>query len=394
VIPIALKGLDIVAASKSGTGKTAAYILPILDKLNKTINIKNRVLRGLILVPTRELADQVSKSISLYGEFLKIKHTKIQGGISKSLQLEKLDTGIDLIVATPGRLKSFIEDDKIDISSINTIVLDEADTMLKEDMGFINTVEFLLSQCSYKRQIMMFSATISQNIKKLAKEFLQNPVTVEVSNRRDTVSLIDHKAYKIDQRDKIKLIRKIIVSNEYKQILIFVNTKQSANELYEILKDLNIKVIHGDIEYQERSKSIKNFKNGSLQALIATDIAGRGIDIKSLPCVINYELPEKTDDFTHRVGRTGRANNRGEVVSILTTLDYNHFTKIERDLRLNIKREVYGGFELKDRQPRQKQMKRKSLSQKKGKKEKKPAPKTGAKSKKTTKRDPNRNFRR
>jgi ATP-dependent RNA helicase RhlE len=176
--------------------------------------------------------------------------------------------------------------------------------------------------------------------------------------------------------------------------LIFVNTKQSANELYENLKDLNIKVIHGDIEYQERSKSIKNFKNGSLQALIATDIAGRGIDIKSLPCVINYELPEKTDDFTHRVGRTGRANNRGEVVSILTTLDYNHFTKIERDLRLNIKREVYEGFELKDRQPRQKQMKKKSLSQKKGKKEKKPAPKTGAKSKKTTKRDPNRNFRR
>jgi len=393
VIPLVLKNKDIIAASKSGTGKTATFVLPILEKMNQIVKPENHIPRTIIIVPTRELVDQISKNLSNYGKYLKIRHTKIQGGISKSIQLEKLSTGIDIIVATPGRLKELINEELIDISSVNTIVLDEADTML--ELGFLEDIEFLISKCAKKRQIMMFSATISQNIKKLAKEFLIDTVSVEVSNRRDTVTLIEHKAYKVDKKRKDELLAYLIKTSEFDQILVFVNQKETADELNNKLVSKKIKsaTIHGDVEYKQRVKAIKDFRAKKVKVLIATDIAARGIDIKELPLVINYELPESTDDFTHRVGRTGRANNKGEVITLLTTTDYNRFTKIERDLKLSIKREVVDGFELKDRQPRQKQQVKKSLSEKKGKKIKKPSPKTGAKSKKTTKRDANRTFR-
>ncbi|MEA1914729.1 MAG: DEAD/DEAH box helicase [Campylobacterota bacterium] len=394
VIPLILKNTDVIAASKSGTGKTAAFVLPMLDKMHKIVKPDNHVLRGLIVVPTRELVDQISRNLSAYGKHLKIRHTKIQGGISKAVQLEKLATGIDIIVATPGRLKDFIEEGVVDISSVNMIVLDEADTML--ELGFLEEIEYLISECSVNRQIMMFSATISQNIKKLAKEFLNNPVSIEVSNRRDVVALIKHKAYKIDAKKKSDLLSYVIKTSPYAQILVFVNTKEMADELNATLLSNKIKVatVHGDIVYQDRVKGIKDFRSKKIKVMIATDVAARGIDIKELPLVINYELPETTDDFTHRVGRTGRANNHGEVITFLTTADYNRFTKIERHLRLSIKREVIEGFELKDRQPRQRQQVKKSLSEKKGlKKPRNNSQKVGAKSKKTTKRDVNRTFR-
>jgi ATP-dependent RNA helicase RhlE len=394
VIPQVLKNKDIIAASKSGTGKTATFVLPILHKMNQIVNQDHHIPRAMIIVPTRELVDQISKNLSNYGKYLKIRHTKIQGGISKSIQLEKLSTGIDILVATPGRLKELINDELIDISSVNTIVLDEADTML--ELGFLEDIEFLISQCAKKRQIMMFSATISQNIKKLAKEFLVDTVSIEVSSRRDVVSLIDHKAYKVDMKKKDELLSYIVKTSNYDQILIFVNQKDTADELNNILKTKKIKsaTIHANIEYKNRVKAIKDFRSKKIKVLIATDIAARGIDIKELPLVVNYELPETTDDFTHRVGRTGRANKKGEVITLLTTTDYNKFTKIERNLKLSIKREVLEGFELKDRQPRQKQQVKKSLSEKKGlKKPKKTNKLSGAKSKKTTKRDTNRTFR-
>ncbi len=376
----------------------------MLQKMQQIVKPNNRVLRGLIIVPTRELVDQISIAISAYGKHLKIRHTKIQGGVSKTSQLEKLETGIDIVVATPGRLKGFIEDKQIDISSVNMIVLDEADTML--EMGFIKEIEFILSNCSTQRQILMFSATISQNIKKLGKEFLNHPVSVEVSNRRDVVALIKHRAYKVDAKRKDELLAHLICKKEFDQILVFVNMKETVDRVTEYLKNKGIKAvaIHGDILYQDRTKNIKSFRNKKSQVLVATDVAGRGIDIKELPLVINYELPEATDEFTHRVGRTGRAGHTGNVITLLTVKDYNHFTKIERHLKLSIKRDVEDGFELKDRQPRQKQMQKKSLSQKKGKLDKKPMTKgnshlqnekqkSGAKSKKTTKRDAGRSFR-
>lgn len=389
------KNIDVIAASKSGTGKTAAFILPMLHKLQKNLKPDNRVLRGLVLVPTRELVDQVSLELSKFGHYLKIRHTKIQGGISKAKQLAKLNTGIDIIVATPGRLKAFIDDGDIDITSVNMIVLDEADTML--EMGFIKDIEFILSNCSMYRQIMMFSATISQNIKKLAKEFLNDPVSVEVSSRRDTVALIEHRSYKVDVKRKDELLVFLIKNYSFDHIMLFVNTKEQADNIVKYLLEQNIKtaVIHGDIEYKDRVSAIKGFRNKKINVLVATDVAARGIDIKELPLVINYELPEATDEFTHRAGRTGRANKKGTVITLLTTKDYNHFTKIERDLRLNVKREILEGFELKDRQPRQKRQKKKSLSEKKGRRKIDTEPKkTGAKSKKTTKRDAKRSFRR
>ncbi len=369
--------------------------MPLLNKVNSKLNYNNRVLRGLILVPTRELVEQVSKSLNDYGKFLKVKHTKIMGGISKSKQEQIIEGGIDIIVATPGRLKDLVESEILDLSSVNYLVLDEADTML--EMGFLEEVEEIFSYCSPYKQIVMCSATISQNIRKLAKQYMKDPVTVQVHDRRDTVSLIEHKAYKIDIKKKKELVTKIIKDSDYNQILLFVNKKESADAALEHFNTHGVKAatIHGEIEYKQRVQAIKDFRNKKIQVLIATDIAGRGLDIEKLPLVINYNLPESTDDFTHRVGRTGRAGNKGEVITILTVEDYNHFTKIERNLRLNIKREIHEDFPLKDRQPRQKIQTKKKLSEKKGRKTSSSEPKKiGAKSKKTTKRDSNRSFRR
>lgn len=396
VIPIAKKGIDIVASSKSGTGKTASFVLPMLERMKKIVKLDHRVLRSLIIVPTRELVDQISIAIGTYGKYLNIRHTKIHGGISKSSQLLKLATGIDILIATPGRLKGFIEEDDLDISSVNMIVLDEVDTML--EIGFIKDIEFILSHCSKQRQIMMFSATISQNIKKLGKEFMYEPVTIEISQRRDVVTLINHNAIKIDVKKKDELVVHLIKTSPYDQILIFTNMKDTADTLTQYLVSNGIKAVavHGNLDYKDRAKNIKSFKAKKSQVLVSTDIAARGIDIKELSLVINFDLPELTDEFTHRVGRTGRAGQKGNVISILTVKDYNHFTKIERHLKLSIKRCVEDGFELNDRQPRQKQMKSKSLSEKKGKYSKIKQVKTNIptkKSKKTTKRDAGRVFR-
>jgi ATP-dependent RNA helicase RhlE len=367
----------------------------MLERINNNLSLQNRVLRGLIVVPTRELVEQVSKALNDYGQFLKVKHTKIMGGTSRVKQAETLEGGIDIVVATAGRLLDLSKEGIIDLSSVNFIVLDEADTML--EMGFLDEIEIIFSSCSPYRQIIMCSATISQNIRKLAKEFLKDPVTVQIHDRRDTVSLISHKAYKIDKKKKKELVTALIKESKYDQILLFVNKKDGVDAALEHFKEQGVKVatVHGGIEYKDRVQAIKDFRNKKVKVLVATDIAGRGLDIEKLPLVINYTLPETTDDFTHRIGRTGRAGNTGEVITILTVDDYNAFTKIERDLKLNVKREVHENFPLKDRQPRQKIQTKKKLSEIKGKRtpSNKAPTRTGAKSKKTTKRDSNRSFR-
>ena len=255
---------------------------------------------------------------------------------------------------------------KINLEFINTVILDEADTML--DLCFLEEIKAILNYCGKPRQTLMFSATISQNIKKLAKEFLNDPAIVEVSQRRDIVDFIVHRAYKVDKARKAELVAKLIEDKHLEQILLFASSKESANKIYEYLKSKKIRtsIIHGDLNRGSRAKSLALLKSGKTQVLVATDIAARGIDIPELEMVINYDLPETTDDFTHRVGRTGRAGHKGQVISFLTTIDYNAFSKIERHLRLNIKREIYPGFELTDKQPRQSQPKKKSLIEKKG----------------------------
>jgi len=361
-----MKGLDIIGASKSGTGKTIAYTLPILNKLQKIVKEENKVIRALVVVPTIELCDQVTRTFTTHGKHLNLKVAKIQGGTPKSIQLERLKKGTDIIVATPGRLQDFISDKKINLENVNTIVLDEADTML--ELGFRNEIKSILETCAKQRQIMLFSATISQNIKRLGKEFLREPAIVEVSNRRDLVNVITHRAYKVDKKRKEELVAKLIQDFEMQQLLLFTNTKESANKIFEYLKSQKIHttIIHGDRTRGERAKALGLLKAEKTQVLVATDIAARGVDIQELPFVINFDIPEKTDSYTHRVGRTGRANHKGMVISLLTINDYARFSEIEKDLRMNVKREIYEGFELEDRQPRQKRPVKKTLREKKG----------------------------
>jgi len=361
-----MRGLDIIGASKSGTGKTASYVLPVLNKLQKIVKTENKVVRALVIVPTIELCDQVTRTFMEFGKNVDIRVAKVQGGTPKSIQLERLKKGTDVVVATPGRLQDFIRENKIHLENVNTIVLDEADTML--ELGFRDEIKTILDKCAKPRQIMMFSATISQNIKRLGKEFLREPAIVEVSNRRDLVNVIAHRAYKIDKKRKAELVVQLINDLKVKQMLLFVNTKTTANAVFEYLKNNNIRVaiIHGDRTRGERAKALSLLKSEKTQVLVATDIAARGVDIAELPFVMNYDIPEKTDDYTHRVGRTGRANHKGAVISLLTIHDYNAFSQIEKDLRMNVKRDVYEGFELTDRQPRQKRPVKKTLREKKG----------------------------
>jgi len=362
-----MKGIDILGASKSGTGKTAAYVLPLLNKLQKVVKKDQKVVRALIIVPTIELADQVSRTIISFSKYLDIQTVKVQGGSKKSDQLHKLKEGVDIVVATPGRLQDFINDKKINLEYVNTVILDEADTML--ELGFLGEIKNILKSCTQPKQMMCFSATISQNIKKLAKEFLRDPLIIEVSNRRDVVNAIKHRAYKVDKKRKAELAAQLVKSMDGEQVLIFVNKKDVADKLFEYFKSKEIwtTVIHGDIHRGGRAKALTLFKSKKSQVLIATDIAARGIDIPELPMVINYDLPEETDSFTHRVGRTARANHKGGVITLLTIHDYNAFSTIEKHLKLNVKRDIMPGFEITDKQPRQARPRKKKLSEKKGK---------------------------
>ncbi len=366
IIPLALKNIDLLAASKSGTGKTAAFVIPILQKISKLSKNENRVPRALIIAPSSDLVSQIQHAVSIYSKYMDITSTAIFGGMPKAKQIDTLAQGVDIIVATPGRLIDLHKENHINLSSITNIVLDEADFML--DDSFIEQISYLMSKCSTQRHIIMCSATISHNIKKLAKEFMYEPISVEVSQRRDVVNAINHKSYKVDKKRKTELLYKILKAQGNNQALVFVGSKEEANEVnsYMFEKSIRATVIHSDIKKNDRLKAFTIFRNKKVQALITTDISSRGIDIKELPLVINYSLPENTDDFTHRSGRTGRAGKSGYVISLLTTEDYNTFSKMEINLKLNIKREIYKGFELEDRQPRQRQAKKKSLSEKKG----------------------------
>jgi ATP-dependent RNA helicase RhlE len=366
VVPLAMKGVDVLGASKSGTGKTAAYVMPLLNKLQKVVKKDEKVLRALIIVPTIELVDQVARTINDMGKYLDIKTIKIQGGMPRTRQLTALSQGGDIVVATPGRLQSFIDDKKINLEHISTVILDEADTML--ELGFLGEIKAILKHCKQPRQTMMFSATISQNIKSLAKEFMKDTAVVEVSNRRDVVDFIAHRAYKVDKKRKKELVVKLVQDMGLNQVLLFASTKASADKIYEYLiaQQIRASIMHGDIDKGARAKSLSLLKSGKTQVLVATDVAARGIDIRELDIVINYDMPEGTDEFTHRVGRTGRANHKGSVISLLTIHDYDFFTKMEKHLKLNIKRDSYEGFELTDKQPRQKRQIKKTLSEKKG----------------------------
>ena len=399
-IPVALKKRDILAAAQSGTGKTAAFVLPILTELLETKQANKSILRGLILVPTRELASQIAKAVDDFSKYMEIESLAMVGGVSTKEQEKKIAKGIDILVATSGRLMEHIKNKTVDLSSVTTVVIDEVDTLL--DMGFLEDIEKILPHVGPKRQIMMFSATMNQNVKKLAKEFLKDPVVIEVAQQRSAVKIIDQQIVLVYEANKAAALSYIIGSNNYSQVLVFVNMKIEADTLVEHLEldGLTAGCIHGDVRQTARAKVMRKFKSGDIRVLVATDIAARGIDIQLLPIVVNYALPETTADYTHRIGRTGRAGNPGIALTLLSVKDYKMMIEIEKDLIINIPRREIEGFEATEKKPRLFKARPKQLSVKMAE-AKKAAKKSGfakntiakdVKKKKTTKRDANRSF--
>ena len=351
-IPTVLNGGDLLAGAQTGTGKTAGFTLPILHRLsNDTIGAaqKNktspRVIRALVLTPTRELAAQVEESVRLYGTYTNLNSAVIFGGVGINPQIKLLKHGVDILVATPGRLLDHAGQGTVDLSKVEILILDEADRML--DMGFIHDIRKVLALLPAKRQNLLFSATFSEEIKTLADRLLNNPQMIEVARRNSTVEVIAQKIHPVDRDKKHPLLSHLIKANNWTQVLVFTRTKHGANKLVEQLgKDsIGAMAIHGNKSQSARTKALAEFKDGSLQVLVATDIAARGIDIDQLPHVVNYDLPNIPEDYVHRIGRTGRAGATGEAVSLVCVDEHQMLKDIEKLIKQTLPREVIEGFE-------------------------------------------------
>ncbi|MDI5894602.1 DEAD/DEAH box helicase [Flavobacterium algoritolerans] len=344
-IPPILEGKDVLASAQTGTGKTAGFTLPILQILSVGQHLSRRPIRALILTPTRELAAQILANIKEYSEFLDLRSTVIFGGVNQNPQVTQLRQGIDILVATPGRLIDLQNQGLISLAKVEILVLDEADRML--DMGFLRDIERILKVLPSKRQNLLFSATFSKDIKKLAMGILHNPVHVEATPENTTVDAIIQKVYPVAKEKKTELIIKLITEGNWKQILVFTRTKQGANKLTESMISAGIKAaaIHGNKGQGARTKALAGFKDGSLTALVATDIAARGLDIPLLPHVVNFELPNIPEDYVHRIGRTGRAGASGEAISLFSPDETVFLRDIEKLVGLKLPIENIKGFE-------------------------------------------------
>lgn len=344
-IPIALKGLDILAGAQTGTGKTAGFTLPMLQILSQYNQEKGyRPIKALIVTPTRELAAQVSDNVTNYSKYLKITSTVVFGGVKINPQIKKLRSGIDILTATPGRLLDHANQKTIDLSKIEILVLDEADRML--DMGFLPDIKRILDLLPKKRQNLLFSATFSNDIRKLADRLLNKPRLIEVAQRNTTAERIEQVVYLVDKGSKRQLLSFLIGSGNWKQILVFTRTKHGANRLTKQLEADGLKsaAIHGNKSQGARTKALSDFKNGSIRVLVATDIAARGLDIDQLPHVVNFELPNIPEDYIHRIGRTGRAGNEGEALSLVCINEYKLLRDIETLLKFNIPKKQIDSF--------------------------------------------------
>jgi ATP-dependent RNA helicase RhlE len=344
-IPPILEGKDVLASAQTGTGKTAGFTLPILQILSQGKHLSHRPIRALILTPTRELAAQILANIKEYSEFVDLRSTVIFGGVNQNPQVAQLRQGIDILVATPGRLIDLQNQGLVTLSKVEILVLDEADRML--DMGFLRDIERIMKVLPAKRQNLMFSATFSKDIKKLAMGILHHPVQVEATPENTTVDAIIQKVYPCAKEKKTELIIKLITEGNWKQILVFTRTKQGANKLTESMISAGIRAaaIHGNKGQGARTKALAGFKDGSLTALVATDIAARGLDIPLLPHVINFELPNIPEDYVHRIGRTGRAGASGEAISLFSPDETVFLRDIEKLVGLKLPKENIKGFE-------------------------------------------------
>ncbi|WP_456447882.1 ATP-dependent RNA helicase RhlE [Thiolapillus sp.] len=347
-IPVILQGKDVMAGAQTGTGKTAGFTLPLLQRLSERPLPKGkRPVRTLVLTPTRELAAQVGESVETYGRHLHLRSAVVFGGVKINPQIEKLRRGVDVLVATPGRLLDHVSQKTVDLSQVEILVLDEADRML--DMGFIHDIRKLLALLpdNSQRQNLLFSATFSREIKELAHRLLNQPELIEVAQRNTTAERIAQVVHPVDKRRKRELLSHLIGSRNWRQVLVFTRTKHGANRLAQQLeKDgLTAAAIHGNKSQGARTRALAGFKKGDVRVLVATDIAARGLDIDQLPHVVNFELPNVPEDYVHRIGRTGRAGNEGEAVSLVCVDEHKLLRDIERLLKKPVPSVVLEGYE-------------------------------------------------
>ena len=343
-IPHILEGRDILAGAQTGTGKTAGFTLPMLQRLQLG-KVNRRRIRSLILVPTRELAAQVADSVRCYGEFLPFRTAVIYGGVSINTQIAKLRKGVDVVIATPGRLLDHLQQGTIDLSAIECLVLDEADRML--DMGFIRDIRKIMKALPDERQNLLFSATFSKEIRRLAADLLNSPTEISVATNGKPAEGIDQVVYPVDRQRKRELLSYTIGSQNWRQVLVFTRTKHGANRLAAQLEADGLKsaAIHGNKSQGARTRALSDFKSGKVRVLVATDVAARGLDIERLPHVVNYELPHVPEDYVHRIGRTARAGHTGQAVSLVCVDEHKLLADIERLLQTNIARKTAPGYE-------------------------------------------------
>ena len=346
-IPVVLSGRDLMASAQTGTGKTAGFTLPLLQRLtqNEPHARGHRPVRALILTPTRELAAQVGENVRDYSKYLDIRSLVVFGGVSINPQMMKLRGGVDVLVATPGRLLDLEHQNAVNLSHVEILVLDEADRML--DMGFIHDIRRVLAKLPAKRQNLLFSATFSDDIKALAEKLLHNPEEVEVARRNTASEQVSQQVHFVDKKRKRELLSYLIGKENWEQVLVFTRTKHGANHLAEQLNKDGIRsaAIHGNKSQGARTRALADFKSGDLRVLVATDIAARGLDIEELPHVVNYELPNVPEDYVHRIGRTGRAAATGEALSLVCVDEHKLLRDIERLLKREIPRLAIPGFD-------------------------------------------------
>jgi ATP-dependent RNA helicase RhlE len=340
-----IDGKDVMAAAQTGTGKTAGFTLPLLERLSSGQHAQGNQVRALVLTPTRELAAQVADSVATYGKNLPLRSTVVFGGVKINPQMMKLRKGVDVLVATPGRLLDLYNQNAVKFKQLEVLVLDEADRML--DMGFIHDIRKILALLPKQRQNLMFSATFSDDIRKLAKGLVNNPVEISVTPPNSTVKSVDQWIYPVDKNKKTALLTQLIQEQQWHQVLVFSRTKHGANKITKQLDAKGIKAaaIHGNKSQGARTRALAEFKNGDIQALIATDIAARGLDIDQLPQVVNYDLPNVPEDYVHRIGRTGRAGATGQAISLVCADEFKQLADIERLIKQLIPRKTEEGFE-------------------------------------------------
>ncbi|WP_322804956.1 DEAD/DEAH box helicase [Vibrio alfacsensis] len=343
-IPAVLEGKDVMAAAQTGTGKTAGFTLPILERLSNGPRVRSNHIRALILTPTRELAAQVQENVFMYSRHLDINSAVVFGGVKINPQMLRLRKGADVLVATPGRLMDLYNQNAVKFDQLEVLVLDEADRML--DMGFIRDIRKILDLLPKQRQNLLFSATFSNEIRDLAKGLVNNPVEISVNPANSTARTVEQSIYPSDVKKKAPMLVKLIKDGDWKQVLVFTKTKHGANRLAKFLIDEKITAaaIHGNKSQGARTKALADFKSGEIRVLVATDIAARGIDIPQLPQVVNYELPKVAEDYVHRIGRTGRAGEVGQAISLVCALEASELFAIERLIQQVLPRKELAGY--------------------------------------------------